>query len=79
MKMFNKLVNCGCCHGDGKYIVEYIDWWPRYEYCGYCNGTGKTTKVMNMWITIWKNYPNYNPSKKSEIKHKKILNENGFL
>jgi len=63
------LVQCAGCHGQGG-AVDRVDWWGGpFEPCGYCQGTGQTTRQMNCWIMRWKKNPAYNPSQESEANH----------
>lgn len=67
----NNLVQCQGCHGSGGYR-DFTALDPN-EPCGYCKGTGQTTRVMNCWIMRWAHNPGYIPSCNSERKHKRIL------
>ena len=42
---------CQDCGGVGQYVEEWHDYWPRYEMCGWCEGTGKVTRwERGMWL-----------------------------
>jgi len=43
---------CPECDGRGQYVAEYIDYWAREEWCGWCRGTGKMgpiTRLLYWW------------------------------
>ena len=53
---------CQQCGGSGEYVEEWHDFggdgfpamYPRYERCGFCEGTGlMTPKMRGQWLT-WK-------------------------
>ena len=51
------LVQCQNCHGEGgQKEVILDDGSGPMEYCGYCLGTGLTTRWMNCWIMRWACY-----------------------
>lgn len=72
----NRLVKCSNCKGEGQTFEGYEDYYPLYESCGYCDSTGKTTRSMNAWISIWEINPSFEPSEKSVRKSDRILNFN---
>ena len=46
-------LTCQDCHGEGQYIAEYLDGWPRYELCDWCEGTGRMTPhKRGVWLTL---------------------------
>lgn len=51
MKVNKKLYTCPSCGGQGQYVEEYLDGYPRYEHCGFCKGTGKVDPHM-LGITL---------------------------
>ena len=66
------IVQCQKCHGDGGHKeVVLDDGSGPWEDCGYCNGTGKTTKMMNAWIMRWSQIGGYLwcPSKADDLLH----------
>jgi len=36
---------CQECGGSGKYVEEVIEYWARYEQCGWCKGAVALTLV----------------------------------
>ena len=69
-----KLVQCQGCHGSGGEIeVVLEDGSGPFEPCGYCRGTGRTTRVMNMWIARWRKNPRQAPSEEALARHETIM------
>ena len=65
-----KLVQCAGCHGEGgKVDVVLEDGSGPFDECGYCKGTGRTSRQMNYWIMRWRKDPDWIPSAESEKKH----------
>ena len=45
-------VLCQECRGKGQYVDEYINDWPVYVGCGWCEGTGRILKfTRGRWLT----------------------------
>jgi len=48
--MPKKLI-CQECGGSGKVIDDYVEWYPIYLHCGWCNGTGLLTPwLRGQWL-----------------------------
>lgn len=68
------LVQCQGCHGSGGEVDRILpDGSGPFEPCGYCGGTGQTTRVMNGWIMRWVTDSYFIPSWNSERKHMRRL------
>jgi len=48
-------LTCSDCHGEGKVVVDRIDYYAIYESCGWCRGTGKMTRHdRGVWLNLKK-------------------------
>jgi len=56
------IVQCASCHGVGP-----------FEECGYCRGTGRTTRRMNGWLLVWRRHPDYDPPPKHRREHERAM------
>lgn len=60
--MNTDLVQCQGCHGFGGYGTYLLeDGTGPWDFCGFCHGKGRTTKLMNSWIMRWHKCPEYDP------------------
>lgn len=67
------LVQCAGCHGRGG-IVDIVDWWGGpIEPCGYCQGTGLTTRIMNCCIMRWQKNPSWEPKESTIQEHERQM------
>lgn len=68
------IVQCAACHGRGSWKEPILDFGEGpEESCGYCQGTGRTTKMMNAWIMRWARDARYNPSAAAEAAHQAAM------
>lgn len=50
--------DCLECNGDGKELADIIEGWSRYEFCGWCDGSGKMTITRRLeWLWYYKIKP----------------------
>ena len=75
--MKTDIVQCQSCHGEGG---TYDSGWNMpedvrlFEECGYCQGTGHTTKMMNAWIMRWSpRFPDWSPSEEDIKLHEAAM------
>jgi DnaJ-class molecular chaperone len=46
------LLPCQECNGYGREVADVIFGSPRYEICGWCNGSGEVTpEVKGVWLS----------------------------
>ena len=75
MRNSMKLVQCQGCHGNqGEVDVILDDGTGSFEECGYCKGTGRTTRMMNMWIARWAHNKNQGPTEEALYEHEAMMN-----
>jgi len=69
-------VQCQGCHGSGGYKdVILDDGTGPWEACGYCQGHGRTTKIMNAWVMRWARDSRWCPSDEAIGLHHQAMDE----
>ena len=70
------IVQCQGCHGAGGSVDRILDDGSGpWEPCGYCAGTGRTTKMMNAWIMRWAAVGHWTPSDADEDLHSATMQD----
>ncbi len=70
------IVQCQGCHGyGGETDVTLADGTGPWEKCGYCQGTGQTTRMMNGWIMRWARHLSWVPSAMDEYTHSRVMTD----
>ena len=69
-----QIVQCQGCHGQGGGVdVILDDGSGPSEECGYCKGTGRTTRWMNCWIMRWRVNGKQSPTEGQTETHERIM------